>query len=76
MVHNTNTLSAFHQHIVISLSLHLFIGFQIELIKRREADFIKMRREYEEVVLKNEEDISAIRKKHNESVNELMESVS
>lgn len=48
---------------------------QVELIKRREADFLKLRRDFEESVLKSDADLAAMKKKHGDIVAELTEQV-
>nr|CAB3264111.1 myosin-7 [Phallusia mammillata] len=48
---------------------------QIELIKRREADYIKLRRDYEESVMQSDATISQMKKKHQDTVTELVEQV-
>ncbi|XP_075588361.1 myosin heavy chain isoform X7 [Dermatophagoides farinae] len=48
---------------------------QIELNKRREAEMAKLRRDLEEANLNHEQAMSALRKKHNDSVAELSEQV-
>ena len=49
--------------------------FQIELIKRREADYLKLRREYEEAVMQNDAMVGQMKKKFQDQVNELVEQV-
>ena len=51
-------------------------GVQIELIKRRETDYLKLRREYEESVMQSDAMISQMKKKHQDQINELVEQVS
>lgn len=46
---------------------------QIELNKRREAEMAKLRRDLEEANIQHEQAMSALRKKHNDSVAELSE---
>merc|ERR1712096_58098 len=48
---------------------------QIELIKRRESDLLKVRRDYEESVITYEADLTTLKKRHQESVAELVEQV-
>lgn len=48
---------------------------KIELIKRRENDLQKVRREYEESVIKYEADLAAVKKRHQDSLGELVEQV-
>merc|ERR1712135_163248 len=48
---------------------------QVELIKRREADFLKLRRDYEEAVLKADADLAAMKKKHGDLAAEMGEQV-
>ncbi|XP_054160100.1 myosin heavy chain, muscle-like isoform X3 [Oppia nitens] len=48
---------------------------QIEMNKRREAEMSKLRRDLEESNLQHEQSMSALRKKHNDSVAELSEQV-
>uniref|UniRef100_H2Z1P7 Myosin motor domain-containing protein n=1 Tax=Ciona savignyi TaxID=51511 RepID=H2Z1P7_CIOSA len=48
---------------------------QIELIKRRESDYLKLRRDYEEAVMQNDAAVSQMKKKHVDTVNELVEQV-
>ncbi|KAL0978602.1 hypothetical protein UPYG_G00172780 [Umbra pygmaea] len=48
---------------------------QIEMNKKRELDFLKMRRDLEEAMLHHETTAAALRKKHAESVAELSEQI-
>nr|XP_009857904.2 myosin-16 [Ciona intestinalis] len=48
---------------------------QIELIKRRESDYLKLRRDYEEAVMQNDATVGQLKKKHQDVVNELVEQV-
>ena len=48
---------------------------QIELNKRREAEMAKLRRDLEEANIQHEQSMSALRKKHNDSVAELSEQI-
>ncbi|XP_056590352.1 myosin, heavy chain 7B, cardiac muscle, beta a isoform X1 [Triplophysa dalaica] len=48
---------------------------QIEINKKREADFLKLRRDLEEAMLHHEAMTSAVRKKHADSVAELSEQI-
>lgn len=48
---------------------------QIELNKRREAEMSKLRRDLEESNLQHEQAMTALRKKHTDSVTELSEQV-
>ena len=52
-----------------------FWTLKIELIKRRENDLQKVRREYEESVIKYEADLAAVKKRHQDSLGELVEQV-
>ncbi|MDD0538487.1 hypothetical protein PS023_23240, partial [Shigella sonnei] len=49
---------------------------QIEMNKKREAEFQKMRRDQEEATLQHEATAAALRKKHADSVAELGEQIS
>lgn len=48
---------------------------QIEMNKKREADFLKLRRDLEEAMLHHEVTTAALRKKHADSVAELSEQI-
>lgn len=48
---------------------------QIEMNKKREAEFQKMRRDLEEATLQHEATAAALRKKHADSVAELSEQI-
>lgn len=48
---------------------------QIEMNKKREADFLKLRRDLEEAMLHHEATTAALRKKHADSVAELSEQI-
>lgn len=48
---------------------------QIEMNKKREADFLKLRRDLEEAMLHHEATTAALRKKHGDSVAELSEQI-
>lgn len=48
---------------------------QIEMNKKREADFLKLRRDLEEAILHHEAMTAALRKKHADSVAELSEQI-
>uniref|UniRef100_A0A5G2QYU9 Myosin heavy chain 3 n=1 Tax=Sus scrofa TaxID=9823 RepID=A0A5G2QYU9_PIG len=48
---------------------------QIELNKKREAEFLKLRRDLEEATLQHEATVAALRKKHADSVAELGEQI-
>ena len=48
---------------------------QVEVNKRREADFLRLRRDLEEALLNNEATAAALRKKHADGVAELAEQV-
>lgn len=48
---------------------------QIEINKKREADFLKLRRDLEEAMLHHEATTAALRKKHADSVAELSEQI-
>lgn len=48
---------------------------QIEMNKKREADFLKLRRDLEEAMLHHEATMAALRKKHADSVAELSEQI-
>lgn len=48
---------------------------QIEMNKKREADFLKLRRDLEESMLHHEATTAALRKKHADSVAELSEQI-
>ena len=48
---------------------------QIELNKKREAEFLKLRRDLEEATLQHEATVAALRKKHGDSVAELAEQI-
>lgn len=48
---------------------------QIEMNKKREADFLKLRRDLEEAILRHEAMTAALRKKHADSVAELSEQI-
>ena len=48
---------------------------QIELNKKREAEFLKLRRDLEEATLQHEAMVAALRKKHADSVAELGEQI-
>ncbi|XP_067856233.1 myosin-7-like [Heptranchias perlo] len=48
---------------------------QIEMNKKREAEFLKLRRDLEEAMLQHEATSSALRKKHSDTVAELSEQV-
>jgi len=52
-----------------------FILFQIELNKRREAEYAKLRRELEESNLAHEATVSTLRKKHADTSAEMSEQV-
>ena len=55
------------------LTFHL--TWQIELNKKRENELQKLRRDLEEQQLQNEQTIAGLRKKQNDSVNELSDQV-
>lgn len=48
---------------------------QIEMNKKREADFLKLRRDLEEAMLHHETTTAALRKKHADTVAELSEQI-
>lgn len=48
---------------------------QIEMNKKREADFLKLRRDLEEAILHHEATTATLRKKHADSVAELSEQI-
>lgn len=48
---------------------------QIEMNKKREADFLKLRRDLEEAILHHETMTAALRKKHADSMAELSEQI-
>ncbi|NXM82560.1 MYH7 protein, partial [Oenanthe oenanthe] len=48
---------------------------QLELSKKREAEFLKLRRDLEEATLQHEATVAALRKKHADSVGELGEQI-
>ncbi|XP_061115074.1 myosin-7-like [Conger conger] len=50
-------------------------SLQIEMNKKREADFLKLRRDLEEAMLHHEATAAALRKKHTDSVAELAEQI-
>merc|ERR1739838_1049515 len=48
---------------------------QIDLIKRREADLAKVRREYEEAIITHDADVTSLKKRQQDAVTELVEQV-
>merc|ERR1712050_23431 len=48
---------------------------QVELIKRRDADFTKLKRDFEEATLKADNDLAALKKKNNDAVAEMQETI-
>ncbi|GCB86432.1 hypothetical protein scyTo_0027083, partial [Scyliorhinus torazame] len=48
---------------------------QVEMNKKREAEFLKLRRDFEEATLQHEATSSALRKKHSDSAAELGEQI-
>lgn len=50
-------------------------SLQIEMNRKREADFLKLRRDLEETMLHHEAAVAALRKKHADSVAELGEQI-
>ena len=48
---------------------------QLEMNKKREAEFLKLRRDLEEATLQHESTAAALRKKHADSVAELSEQI-
>lgn len=54
----------------------MYLQIQFELNKRREADYLKLRREYEETVLQSDAALSSLKKKHSDMVSELTDQVS
>jgi len=51
------------------------LNVQIELNKRRESEYSKLRREFEEANLAHEATVSTMRKKHADTLAELSEQV-
>jgi len=68
-------LSADFSHYISVVVDAVYLGEQIDLNKKREAELQKLRRDLEEAQVQSEAQIASLRKKQQDAVNELTEQV-